>query len=156
MTRVSDDGSNSWSWSTCNVKSLKNKVPHFKKVFEDTEVAALQETHSEKWQEDSIRLRLGFDEGVLSSYGPAARGAALVWRRPWILVAKNKDTEGRIAGAVLRRKTTRVAFLCAYAPNLNRSAQSRQEYVTWLIGLRALIEELCTKGQTRGRHFHAT
>ena len=36
-----------WKWSSCNVKSLKGKLPHFKKIFHDNEIVALQETHVE-------------------------------------------------------------------------------------------------------------
>ena len=62
MSRISTG--NECVWSTCNVKSLNGKVPHFKKAFCHHEVVAMQETHTEKWQESGIRLRLGFDGGV--------------------------------------------------------------------------------------------
>ena len=103
--QTDEDEVKCWKWSTCNVKSLKNKVAHFKQVFQEDEVVALQETHTEKWQADNVRLRLGFDGGVFSCYGPAARGTALLWRKPWARWRKvdAKDEEGRMAGAVLTK-----------------------------------------------------
>ena len=91
-----------------------------------------------------MRLRLGFDDGIFSSYGPGARGTALLWKAPWTLEAgtKMKDGDGRIAGAILKNENKRVAFVSAYAPNLDKGRPSRQAYVTWLISLKARIEDL--------------
>ena len=144
-----DKDNECWKWSSCNVKSLKGKIAHFKQVFQHDEIIALQETHTKAWQESGIRLRLGFDAGIFSSYGSGARGTALLWRKPWSQVGTGKkDKEGRIAGAVLQKGCTKIVAVSVYAPNLDKSTSQRQHYVSWLIGLRYIVETLQQEGST--------
>ena len=139
------------NWSSCNVKSLNGKLAHFKKILQRCEIAALQETHSVKWQETFTRIGLGFDGGVFSHFQKNARGAAILWKKPWVQFQKATiaDNKGRVAGAVLENDGKRVAFMSVYAPNLDKSNQSRQEYVSWLIEVDALIDRLMKIGKTR-------
>ena len=55
------------------------------------------------------------------------------------------DKEGRFAGAVLQKGDTKCTVVSVYAPNVDRSKESRQAYVSWLISLRFRIEELRAK-----------
>ena len=135
------------SWSSCNVKSLKGKVQHFKEVFKHDEIVAIQETHLKKWQEGRLPARLGFDGAVCSSYGAQARGTALLWKKPWKVHEECKviDEEGRFAGAVLVKGDIKHIVVSLYAPNVDRTRRTREDYVSWLISVRHRISLLQVK-----------
>ena len=127
MSSTANDSDVCWSWLSCNVKSLKGKISHFKQSFANEGVVALQEVHTKKWQEARITQQLGFDDACFSSYGSGSRGAALLWRKPWTAVSSIKvsDDEGRIAGAILSNGAIKVGVVAVYAPNVDNKIKTR-------------------------------
>ena len=75
---------------------------------------------------------VGFDEGVWSNSNGANKGSAVVWKDNFSCVERWKDTEGRIAAAVLEDKDFKVGVCSIYAPNVNASRDSRDEYIEFM------------------------
>ena len=68
---------------TCNVAGLtKEKIPHYRQLFEDVDVLCLQETHGKRKEITKTVQSLGFKKGVFSLASTQAKGVAILWRDP--------------------------------------------------------------------------
>ena len=129
-----------------NVAGLtKEKVLHFRKSFKNSSIVCLQETHGEEKNIKSRIASLGFDDGVFSLYNKAARGSAVLWKKPFERIGNEWiDNQGRIAGVVLRQgeKGPKVMVLSVYAPNVSTVKTTQADYISCLISLDHGIREL--------------
>ena len=114
--------------ASCNVHALKNsQLNHFKEVFKDNNIICLQETHGKPTTIKLVTKRLGFENSVFSLINRQARGSAVLWR-DGNLLAKETDSKGRIAGVSLELNDSKLNVISAYAPNLDGTHASWDEY----------------------------
>ena len=76
-----------------------------------------------------------------------ARGSAVMWKEG-TLIASTIDTQGRIAGAALELNSHTLAIVSVYAPNVDGTHKSWEEYTKFLITLEMHIDKLCTAANT--------
>ena len=117
--------------------------------FEKFEIMCLQETHGRKKEITRTVQSLGFKKGVFSLANSQAKGVAILWRNP-IEGGENTwtDNEGRVAIAHLQLENQPIVVVGIYAPNLNATILAREEYVTYLISVRHMIERAKQKANT--------
>ena len=134
--------------SSCNVAGFtKNKIRHFKNVLKTSNIACLQETHGRS-SDSTRRIRaLGFDEGVFSLFTNAARGSAILWKRPYKKVGMEwVDKNGRLAAVVLKNELElKILVVSVYAPNVNSSRDSQSTYISFLITLEHVLSEMIAR-----------
>ena len=136
--------------SSCNVAGLTNlKIRHFKNVLKTSDIACLQETHGKRKDSASRVARLGFEKGVFSLFNNAARGAAVLWKSPYVQVGKEwLDPEGRLAAVVLKDdKGNKTLVASVYAPNVDSSRHMQSDYVSFMITLEFALSELIMSEQ---------
>ena len=133
---------------SCNVHALKyTQLTHFKKAFESYNIVSLQETHGKKCKFNSTIKRLGFKEGVFSLIDKQARGTAVCWKQGKLL-AKTQDTEGRIVGVALEIDSQKLIIFSVYAPNVDGTHKSWEEYTNFLVSLEMHIDKLSNEINT--------
>ena len=128
--------------ASCNVHALKNtQLSHFREVFKGHNIVCLQETHGKQSSIKMMTKRLGFKNGLFSLIQKQARGAAVLWR-DGNKIAEETDTQGRIAGVALELNNHKLTVVSAYAPNVDGSHKSWENYVSFLIDLERIADEL--------------
>ena len=78
--------------------------------------------------------RLGFKNGLFSLIRKQARGASVLW---WDgeKIAKETDTQGRIAGVALELNDCKLTTISAYAPNVDGTHATLENHVSFLTEL---------------------
>ena len=128
--------------ASCNVHALKNtQLNHFKEVFKGHNIVCLQETHGKVSSVKMMIKRLGFKKGLFSLIQKQARGAAVLWR-DGNKIAEETDTHGRIAGIALELNNCKLSVISAYAPNVDGSHKSWENYVSFLTDLERIADNL--------------
>ena len=128
--------------ASCNVHALKNtKLNHFKEVFKNHNIVCLQETHGKHSSIKMLTKRLGFKNGLFSLIQKQARGTAVLWR-DGNKIAEETDTQGRIAGVALELNDCKLTVVSAYAPNVDGSHKSWENYVSFLTELERIADNL--------------
>ena len=64
------------------------------------------------------------------------------------LIASTTDTQGRIAGAALELNSQKIVVVSVYAPNVDGTHKSWEEYTKFLVTLEMHIDKLCNKANT--------
>ena len=133
---------------SCNVHALKyTQINHFKKAFENFNIVSLQETHGRKNFFAKTINKLGFKNGVFSLLDKQIRGSAVLWKEGK-LIASTTDNQGRIAGAALEINAQTIIVISVYAPNLDGTHKSWEEYTAFLVTLEMHIDKLCSRANT--------
>ena len=104
----------------------------------------LQETHGAENNCKSRIAKLGFHKGSFSLHSKAIRGSAILWRDSVTQIGQAwRDPNGRIAAVILQSKDGQKALVVSvYAPNVDPSANSQANYVSFLISLEYAITEM--------------
>ena len=117
--------------ASCNVHALKNaQLSHFKEVFKNHNIVCLQETHGKQSAIKMMVKRLGFKNGLFSLIQKQARGSAVLWR-DGNNIAEETDNQGRIAGVALELNGHKLTVISAYAPNVDGTHKSWEDYVSF-------------------------
>jgi len=132
--------------TTCNVKGLADeKLQHFKQCFFHSKLSFIQEVHGTSERTKHRIERLGFQGGIFSLFNSRARGAALLWKEEFRQVGDGvTDDDGRVAGATLQLGVNgpKVSAISAYAPTLNSSSTTWDEYAKFMDSLEKVMQEL--------------
>jgi len=132
--------------ATINVKALTvEKEITLRNQFKNFDVLAIQESHGDSKTIRDWPRKLGFENGVFSIANSKAKGAGILWKQDFTELGRATDKQGRIAGAAIQSESETILIISAYAPTLDASFAKQDEYIKFLISLKAIIDDLKTK-----------
>jgi len=108
-------------------------------------LAFIQEVHGTAERTKHRIERLGFQGGVFSLFNSRAKGAALLWKEDLRQIGEPvTDDDGRVAGATLQLGSNgpKVSAISAYAPTLNSSRATWDEYAKFMDSLEQVAQKL--------------